>query len=112
MDNGGYEKRRAPRKKVFGPALILGSKLEANCVIRDLSATGAKLEVPASVKLPQAFNLMLLKINSSRYVVLKWRRGNFAGVAFCLPDDTAVAKDAKPPVSADEGQTQPRAPGP
>ena len=84
-----WDKRRAPRQKVFGPALILGPKLEANCVIRDLSSTGARLEVPASVKLPQAFNLMLLKTNSSRHVLLRWRRGDLAGVQFCLPADHA-----------------------
>jgi hypothetical protein len=105
-----WEKRRAPRNKVFGPALILGPNLEANCVIRDLSSTGAKLEVPISVKLPQAFNLMLLKTNSSRHVFLKWRRGNYAGVQFCLPEGANAAKDAQAPSSAEAGQAQPRTP--
>ena len=105
-----WDKRRAPRQKVFGPALILGPKLEVNCVIRDLSATGAKLEVPALIKLPQAFNLMLLKTNSSRHVLLKWRRGDYAGVQFVLADDAAVAKDAKHPPSPDADGMQPRAP--
>ena len=106
-----WDKRRAPRQRVFGPALILGSKLEVNCVIRDLSATGAKLEVPAMVKLPQAFNLMLLKTNSSRHVLLKWRKGDFAGVQFVLPEDAGVAKDAKLPAAPVADHVQPRAPG-
>ncbi|HEY7382233.1 MAG TPA: PilZ domain-containing protein [Beijerinckiaceae bacterium] len=106
-----WDKRRAPRQKVFGPALILGPKLEVNCVIRDLSATGAKLEIPALIKLPQAFNLMLLKTNSSRHVRLKWRKGDYAGVQFVLPDDAGVAKDERHPASSDPGRTQPRAPG-
>jgi hypothetical protein len=100
-----WEKRRSPRQKVFGPALILGPKLESNCVIRDLSSTGAKLEVPAAIELPRAFNLMLLKTNSSRHVLLKWRRGNFAGVAFCLPET-----DAKHSPSVNAGKMQSRTP--
>ena len=87
-----WENRRAPRRKVTGTALILGPNLEAQCVIRDLSAGGAKIEVPASVKLPLAFNILLLKISSSRHVRLKWRKGDFAGVQFVLP----VAPDARP----------------
>jgi hypothetical protein len=106
-----WDKRRAPRQKVFGPALILGPKLEVNCVIRDLSATGAKLEIPALIKLPQAFNLMLLKTNSSRHVLLKWRKGDFAGVAFVLPEETGVTKAAKPPAAPLAGDEQPRASG-
>jgi hypothetical protein len=107
----GWDKRRAPRQKVFGPALILGPKLEVNCVIRDLSAAGAKLEVPALIKLPQAFNLMLVKTNSSRYALHRWRRGDYAGVEFVLPDDAGVAKGARPQASPDAGGMQPRAPG-
>jgi hypothetical protein len=80
-----WENRRAPRRKVVGPALILGPKLEVSCIIRDLSATGAKIEVPAIVKLPLAFNILLLKTNSSRHVTLKWRKADFAGVEFVLP---------------------------
>ena len=86
-----WENRRAARRKVMGTALILGPNLEARCVIRDLSSGGAKIEVPAAVKLPLAFNLLLLKISSSRHVRLKWRKGDFAGVQFVLP----VATDAK-----------------
>jgi hypothetical protein len=81
----GLNKRRAARRKVAGPALIIGPGVEASCVIRDLSATGAKLEVASSEKLPPAFNLLLLKTNSSRHVLLRWRRGDFAGVQFVLP---------------------------
>jgi hypothetical protein len=81
----GSDKRRAPRQRVTGPALILGPKLEVSCIIRDLSSTGAKVEVAASVKLPPAFNLLLIKTNSSRHVLLRWRKGDYAGVEFVLP---------------------------
>ena len=90
----GPENRRAARQRVTGPALILGPKLEVSCIIRDLSSTGARVEVPSVVKLPPAFNLLLLKTNSSRHVLLRWRRGDFAGVEFVLPPG-AAAQDRK-----------------
>jgi hypothetical protein len=83
--DAGREKRRALRRNVVGPALIIGPGVEAICVIRDLSATGAKIEVASSVELPPAFNLLLRKTNSSRHVLLRWRRGDFAGVEFVFP---------------------------
>jgi len=62
--------------------VIRGPGLHSDCVIRDLSASGAKIEVRASVQLPEEFNLLLLEANTSRHVLLKWREGDFAGVAF------------------------------
>jgi hypothetical protein len=79
---GGREHRRAPRRPVLGNAVIRGPGLHSDCVIRDLSASGAKIQVRASVQLPEEFNLLLLEANTSRHVLLKWREGDFAGVAF------------------------------
>jgi hypothetical protein len=79
----GCEKRIAPRRQVFGQAVILGPGLRANCVIRDLSATGAKIGVSRTVKLPEQFEVVLLKTKSVRRVTLRWRRGDFAGIQFC-----------------------------
>jgi hypothetical protein len=76
------EARRAGRRQVFGLGVVLGRDLSANCVIRDLSATGAKLGISRRVKLPANFSVALLKTKTVRRVVLKWRRGDFAGVEF------------------------------
>jgi hypothetical protein len=56
-----------------------------------LSSTGAKLGVSRRVKLPAHFKVALLKTKSVRAVVLKWRRGDFAGVEFCRPRKSAAA---------------------
>jgi hypothetical protein len=77
-----WDKRRAQRKEVFGHAIIVAPGLRADCVIRDLSATGAKLGVSWRVKLPKEFDVVLVKTNSTRHVSLRWRRGDFAGVQF------------------------------
>jgi hypothetical protein len=88
---GGREHRRAPRRPVLGNAVIRGPGLHSDCVIRDLSASGAKIQVRASVQLPEEFNLLLLEANTSRHVLLKWREGDFAGVAFRREGDVSEA---------------------
>jgi hypothetical protein len=89
MPDDDSDKRRAPRKEVFGHAVILGLGLRANCIIRDLSATGAKLGVSHRVKLPPKFYVQLVKLNSTRLVNLRWRHGDFIGVQFCKNETVA-----------------------
>ena len=89
MPPGGREHRPAPRRPVLGNAVIRGPGLHSDCVIRDLSASGAKIQVRASVQLPEEFNLLLLEANTSRHVLLKWREGDFAGVAFRREGDAS-----------------------
>ena len=110
------EHRKAPRRAVVGHALIRGPDLRAPCTIRDLSATGAKIQVRSSTRLPREFNLMLLKANTSRHAVLKWRAGNFAGVAFSCVEaisspatETPLVNESKP--APDPGQSPQRPSG-
>jgi hypothetical protein len=79
---------------VLGHGVITGPDIQANCIIRDLSSTGAKLGVSEKVILPPAFDLWLVKTRSRRRVVLRWRRGNFAGVEFCQANADTTTADA------------------
>jgi hypothetical protein len=94
---------------VFGNAVIRGPNLHADCVIRDLSASGAKIEVPSSVQLPDEFNLLLAEANTSRHVLLKWQAGDFAGVAFARMDKngSADAEEAGKSVAASQTDSPP-----
>jgi hypothetical protein len=83
MPDNRQNKRAAPRKVVLGHGLIIGTGVQANCIIRDLSTTGARLGVSGKVNLPAAFDLVLVKTGSRRRALLRWRRGDFAGVEFC-----------------------------
>jgi hypothetical protein len=79
------ERRSEPREPVRQAARVLhGPKLAlwADCVIRDLSASGAKLELSHFYKLPPRFVLIHFQRARAIEVVLKWRRGDLAGVAF------------------------------
>lgn len=74
---------RAKRHRVVQQGrIVLGSRM-VSCVIRDLSASGAKLRVAPALDLPEVFELAIaahdLRI---RIVRLRWRRGEFAGVTF------------------------------
>ncbi len=82
MSETGSNNRSATRREVFGLGVVLGPDLRANCVIRDLSSTGAKLGISRRVQLPPEFRVALLKTKTMRRVSLKWRRGDFAGVEF------------------------------
>ena len=72
MLDDSHNKRAAPRKVVLGHGVITGPNVQANCVIRDLSSTGARLGVSAKVNLPAAFDLWLVKTRSRRRVLLRW----------------------------------------
>ena len=76
------DKRNAERRTVFGLGIVTAPEIRTPCVIRDLSSTGAKLGIPRQVQLPTEFKVTLLKTSTTRRVLLKWRRGDFAGVEF------------------------------
>ena len=52
------------------------------CVIRDISDTGARLELPSDLALPDHFDLYIEKKKQPRPAIMKRRRGVDIGVAF------------------------------
>lgn len=85
MGENSKDKRIAPRYRVLGHAQILGSGKTTNCVVRDLSESGAKLGVSSKIKLPPEFDIWLVQRKLKLRVRLKWRRGEYIGVAFEEP---------------------------
>lgn len=55
--------------------------LWADCLIRDLSDGGAKLQVAAVHPLPQSFIVLQVIEGVAMTAKLKWRRGDLAGVS-------------------------------
>lgn len=79
------ERRAEPREPVSIRARVLhgqGLAMWADCVIKDLSASGAKIEVSHFHKLPPRFVLLHFEAGVAFEVVLKWRRADLAGMAF------------------------------
>jgi PilZ domain len=81
-NDGGDNRRVSPRYRVLGHGQIVAHGIVTNCVIRDLSDTGAKLGVTRKAKLPGQFNLLFVKRNLKLRVRLRWRDGDAAGVSF------------------------------
>jgi hypothetical protein len=55
--------------------------LWADCLIRDLSDGGAKLQVAAVHPLPDTFVVLQLAEGVAMHAKLKWRRGDMVGVS-------------------------------
>ena len=78
------ETRAAPRHRVMKPAKM---KIEfggykRDCVIRDLSVTGAALEVMDQASIPKHFNLVVPEDSLKLPCAIVWRRGFRIGVIF------------------------------
>lgn len=79
------ERRVEPRELVRQPVRACFGEnfgLWADCELRDLSLSGAKIHVSSLYKLPPRFILLLHQTGIAYEVVLKWRRGDLAGLSF------------------------------
>ena len=76
------ERRAAPRRPVLMSGVIKFADRTANCLICDLSISGAAIEVTGAQAIPERFNLVFKGDDTPlpRYVV--WRQANRIGVAF------------------------------
>jgi hypothetical protein len=93
------DKRSTPRLRSFlkGRVLFNGGQNSLDCLIRDISPTGARLELSASVTLPDRFDLYLPHRDETCKVHSQWRRGTQLGVAF----DHVESVPAAPPGERD-----------
>ena len=76
--------RVAPRLRTLLPALIERSDGagQLQCLIRDLSDTGAKLQISEAVTLPTNFRVSIPKLNRQHEARIRWRRGDMMGIEF------------------------------
>jgi len=77
------ETRIAPRIRVSKPAQIEHGGDKIPCIVRDLSVTGAALELDdLSVRVPSEFNLLVPEDRLILPCRVVWRRGFRVGVQF------------------------------
>jgi hypothetical protein len=76
------ERRTQPRAKTLKAAKILFNNHYSviDCTVRNLSSTGACLQVPTSVGIPETFDMMLDGITRPCRTV--WRREKQLGIEF------------------------------
>lgn len=83
------EHRIEPRKRVFlkGRIVFNGGASSMDCLVRDLSGTGARMALSETTMLPEAFDLFIPQKDRTYRCKLAWRREDGIGVTFA--DDQA-----------------------
>ena len=76
------ETRRAPRFKVSKAARIGADRRAPRCIVRDLSVTGAALDVESQAEVPDQFSLVIPEDSLIVPCRVVWRRGYKIGVMF------------------------------
>ena len=79
------DRRESARDKVFfgGVAEIDERGATTDCVVRNISEKGARIQFSSAVTLPQdQFSLMIARKGRSFLAKIIWWRDNFVGVAF------------------------------
>jgi len=76
------ETRRAPRYRVSKAGTIDFGGRAIDCTVRDLSRTGAAIEIPNQIGIPQKFTLALQGDRLHLPCPVVWRRGYRIGATF------------------------------
>ncbi|PPD41911.1 MAG: pilus assembly protein PilZ [Methylocystis sp.] len=82
------ERRQSLRRRT-----LLGGKIEFldrstfECVVRNLSETGARVRCDQQIALPDVFSLVIGKLDERRQVRAIWRRENEIGLKFMTAAD-------------------------
>jgi hypothetical protein len=81
---GMDEKRRSPRQRVLKSGKIIygGGSIVIDCTIRNLSGTGARLQVPTSVAIPDRFEFVEASSGKRWAASVAWRKGDLMGIRF------------------------------
>jgi hypothetical protein len=79
------ERRNRSRAVSSQPAAIAwAGARRVNCVVRNFSSTGARLEGALPASLPESFDLVFDDERSNLACRVKWRRAHAVGVEFAL----------------------------
>ncbi|WAP68195.1 PilZ domain-containing protein [Jiella pelagia] len=109
-DFEGAERREAPRMRVLKRAKLIfnGGFSTFDCIVRNISATGALLTIDDSVQLPKEFRIRIGEDQAIRPAELIYRRSMFAGIRFLDLGERGAGGPALPRGPArPEGGTDP-----
>ena len=77
------DRRRTPRNKVIYGGLAEADGTSRECVVRNLSETGASIEFRNDIRLPREHLLLKIARKGRAFAArIVWWRDNFVGVAF------------------------------
>ena len=92
-EKDGSERRVAPRMRVLKRAKVVfnGGFSTIDCIVRNISSTGALLTVDEAVHLPKQFQILIGEGEEERPAKLVYRRSMFAGIRFLdIPSEDDV----------------------
>lgn len=92
------EQRQDIRKRTFLKGRILFNKgaSSMDCLIRDMSETGARLELSETSTLPEVFDLYIPQKDETFRANLRWRRDSAVGIVFADQRKPAAPPEAAP----------------
>jgi hypothetical protein len=77
------ENRRAARLRTLkGGSILFGVAPAIDCIIRNMSETGAQLAVESPVGIPDEFTLLIRPERKKRNCRVVWRKADRIGVRF------------------------------
>jgi hypothetical protein len=80
--NGMVERRALPRQRIFKAGTIEFDGTGVDCIVRNLSAVGAGLEVASPAGIPHEITLSIRSCEIRRHAYIVWRKERRLGVAF------------------------------
>jgi len=94
---GAGGKRRSTRRRAFfsGRIVRCDDLRASDCMIRDISETGALIEIKQSEVVPEKFFLLGSRTESAFEAELVWRKGNLAGLRFLREHNLVTSGDAQ-----------------
>jgi hypothetical protein len=89
------EQRRSERVKSFLRAQILYNNrmTTVDCLVKNISADGAKIEVAQTTSIPDAFDLYIPQKSKTYHARMAWRDATSIGVSFVAADSDTPAEN-------------------
>ena len=92
-ERGSIERRQTRRiRSLKEGKVVLDDWRTIDCVIREMSDGGARLEFPTVANLPVEFRLLVVSTNTLAPAARVWQRGSRAGIKFTGPAKPAPAR--------------------
>jgi hypothetical protein len=97
------EHRRETRQRVFlkGRIVFNNGSSSFDCLVRDMSSSGARLVMSDAATLPEVFDLYIPQKDRTYRATLRWRREDGIGVTFEEPARVAAPPAAPDPVATE-----------
>ena len=76
------ERRRLARTRVFAPAMVIPNHGTLNCIVRDITSFGARLEFEDAAVIPNEFDLSFDSARTLRTCQSVWRTAHDMGVEY------------------------------